>query len=531
MTEQEEFEFRDRLEREKVSSAPIDRTQFQSPQWQGGALSPQNIQAQQAVKQAQDKVNNLDPAIGTVGAAYNASWPMSALAMQAMGNKGNGNTLGIPNQNIPQATTGGGAALQDIGMMANPLTGMAINAGIKGVGAVGNAISRVPNFVKGLINGPEQAYQASQIAKTAVAKQAAEQIENTQRIGGMKVDIAQQNNDAVQKGYEGLTDILKKRVSQYSNAEAKQLQSDLPKVFGQKSAEYGAAKDAIINNLPEEKQIILTDKVLAPIEEALKKYGILRTEPGGAVVNARAPLTPAENQLFNMYNEQKKFRTINVSDLIKTQKYLEPQYGKQFSPDDKLMSDVSRGINSVISEHIPEIKQLNKSYAPFLEWKNQIIKDSNPFGGQYDTQKSATLLSKVGTPARISGSGTIRPDEAALVSQLETIIGRKVGGGRITSLNKGIVQTGEKSTQASQLAKQTIENLKNNIANDIENIKQNHNLSLQQIDAETTKLVNKYKMQRILVGAGLGGASLASGGKLLEYFIRREAYSGLHGRY
>lgn len=118
--------------------------------YQGGAMSPANLQAQQAVKQAQGKVNNLDPQIAAVGAAYNASWPASAYAMQAMGTKPTGSILGLPTQNVPQATTGGGALMQDIGGIANPLTGEVVNIGLKGIGtvgkAIGNTIPQIPTI-------------------------------------------------------------------------------------------------------------------------------------------------------------------------------------------------------------------------------------------------------------------------------------------------------------------------------------------------------------------------------------------------
>ena len=551
MTEQEEFEFRDRLEREQASTRTIDRT---APEYQGGALSPANIQAQQDLKQAQQNASPLGfiqqhpflsmlqgaPALltGTTAeqrvmqnspktsftpqqiAEYQKNWHMTPSAVDQM-----------PPQNQFALM---GARVLDMISPANAL----INPTAKMIAApIDAGIGVAGNFVKGLINGPEQAYQASQIAKTTIAQKAAEDIANTQRIGGIKLDLAQENANTIKQGYEGLTDALKKQVSQYSDAEAKQLQSDLPKIFAKKSQEYGSKLKDIIESLPATRNSVPAENIVQGMEDSLVNHGVMRYTPEGQLIQARTNLSSTEQKILDLYSSTKEQLTnnpgskIDIQDLMKNQKFLSPKFGKAWTPDDRLSASVAENISNHITDTVPEIKRLRQDYAPFLEWKKQIIKDTNPFGGQFDTQKASSLLSKVGTPARVNQSGALRPDEARLVSQLENVIGRQVGNGRIAALNKGIMQTGDNAINANQAARKAVDNLKANIANDIENIKQNQNLSMQQIDEATSKLVNKYKNQRILVGAGLGGVSLATGGKLLEYFVRREAYSGLHSRY
>lgn len=112
---------------------------FNSPQYQGGAKSPANVAAQEDVKKAQRNVELLDPAVGAVGSAYNATWPVSLLAKKAIGQ---GNTP------VPEATTSGGKLLQDTGMLANPLLGEAIGLGIKGLSNTGKALSDVFKYSK-----------------------------------------------------------------------------------------------------------------------------------------------------------------------------------------------------------------------------------------------------------------------------------------------------------------------------------------------------------------------------------------------
>lgn len=124
-----------------------------NPAYQGGANSPANIQAQQALAQAQKSNNTLDPQIGAVGAAYNATWPASRLAMMAMSQ---GNTP------VPQATTSGGKLLQDAGAVANPLTQAAVGLAGKAIGIVGGTLEQLPAAVN-----PAKAAQLAQSIRGA----------------------------------------------------------------------------------------------------------------------------------------------------------------------------------------------------------------------------------------------------------------------------------------------------------------------------------------------------------------------------
>lgn len=437
-----------------------------------------------------------------------------------------------------QGATGGASVIptmQQQPTASGALGQMALQSAIGGgVGAAVQPLSQlvpnVVNFSKGLITGPQRATQAGQEAIAAAYEKAAGAIKGIQKTGSMKIDIAQDSAAQVQKGYEDLSATLKKQVSRYSDAEAQQLQKDLPRIFGKKSQEYGDKLKEIVESLPADKSSVPASRIVHGMEESLVDHGVLRYEANGQLIQARTTLTPTEEKILSLYNNTRTrladnpSASIDIQDLIKNQQYLRPKFGKAWTPDDKLGASVAENISRNVEDVVPEIGKLRSEYRPFLEWKKQAIKDIQPFSSQYDTTRASTLLGKVGSPS-------IKPDEQRLVAQLEQTIGRQVGNGRIAALNKGIQQTSQNQASARELSQQAVDKLKQQIANDIDNIKQNRDLSVKEIDAATNKLVQKYKNQRILTGIGLGGVTWATGGKLWEYFVRREAWAGLHGNY
>jgi hypothetical protein len=125
------------------SEADLDRLFAMSknksnPDMQGGANAPALQRARQDVAQKTSQNQGLDTQTGVVNAAYNATWPVSMMMKKAMGDKG-------PN---PQSTSGGSKMLEAMGMMANPLTGEAVNAVGKTIGMGSKAIGNVMKFSK-----------------------------------------------------------------------------------------------------------------------------------------------------------------------------------------------------------------------------------------------------------------------------------------------------------------------------------------------------------------------------------------------
>lgn len=120
-----------------------------NPNMQGGANAPALVKARGDVAQKTSQNNNLDMAVGANQAGYNMSWPLSLMAKKALGDNG-------PN---PQATSSGGKMLEDMGMIANPLAGEALDLAGKGLGGVKNAIK--------YMGGGEQAKLAETVRKAA----------------------------------------------------------------------------------------------------------------------------------------------------------------------------------------------------------------------------------------------------------------------------------------------------------------------------------------------------------------------------
>lgn len=378
------------------------------------------------------------------------------------------------------------------------------------VKATGDIFNKGKRFADDLIHGPQKATEAGNIAKNELADATNKQLSDTTRLGKAKIDIARRNADATSHGYENLDETLKKQVNKYSDKQGQDLQENLPKIFGRKSKEYGVEKDKIISSLPDERRVLPSDNVIKGIEEPLIKSGILRVEPSGQVVIARTPLTPTENQIFSLYESQKKFSTINVEDLIKTQKYIEPEFGKPWSPDDKLSADVARNFSKSISEHVPELRKLNSKYAPFLEWKNSAIDNFKPFNSQYDVA-THTLAKK--------GSELISPSEQRLLAQLNKVYESPYGA-KINALNKGIKTTKLNKEQAEQASQEVIKNLRNNLARDLQKIRQSKTMASRNIESQTQALIAKYRTKQAIAGIGLAGLGLVGGKKALEGFIK-----------
>ncbi len=405
-----------------------------------------------------------------------------------------------------------------------------------------NAISGVKNFATGLINGPEKATAVANEAKFNLSQQTAQQIADAQRVGKIKVGIAAKNADAASQGYDDLSDTLKKQVAKASDKEGLDLQSNLPRIFGENSKRYGAEQQSIIDNLPDTQKQVPVDKVVTDMEKTLVKFKILKNDGNGQLLTTDAELTPTEQKILGIYRDLKKSAepsvsvspilgengkpiqetimpsgTISVEDLMKNQKFIEPDFGKAFQPDDKLKAEIARGFANHVENSAPALQALKTKYAPFLEWKNAAIDKLKPFNGKYDVA--------IGTVSK-TGSTQINPSEQRLMAKLQEFY-QSPSNLKVTALNKGIQQTAMNKEQSAQAAKETIQKLRNSIAKDINEIRQSKALGSNNIDAVANKLIQKYKNQRILVGLGAGGLSLASGGKLLEYFVRKEASAGL----
>lgn len=404
-----------------------------------------------------------------------------------------------------------------------------------------NAGRAVGRFATNLITGPEIAKSEAQTAKFNLSQQTAQDIATTQRIGKVKIGIAKSNADAASQGYDDLTSTMQKQVSKYADKQGLDIQSNLPKIFAQKSKEYSSQQDAILKGLSDGEKQIPVNNVVNDMENTLVKFNVLKRTPQG-VSQTDAELTPTEQKILSIYkdlrnNSQPKTSesmlldekenplqsttpptatTISAEDLIKNQKFIEPEYGKGWSPDDKLRAEVAKGFSNSVSEAVPQLQKLKSQYAPFLKWKEAAINKLQPFNNQYDVATGA--LSK-------TGSSSINPSEQRLIAKLQEVY-QSPNANKVNALNKGIQQTALNKEQAAQKAQETIQTLRNNLAQDIAKIRQSKTIGSQSIDAVTNQLIKKYTLQRLGVAALGAGVTITGANKAIEYFIRNQVSKG-----
>lgn len=372
-------------------------------------------------------------------------------------------------------------------------------------------------FVEDAFVGGEKARLAGEEAKFALRQSTADEARRIAKTTGMKIDIQKKGQDALLRSYDELEDTMKKMIIKESDKEALALQKDLPRLFSKKSKEYGDAQDKIIKSLPEESRNISSDRIIKTMEDSLEQFGILRKEPSGQLIISRVPATDTEKQIFNLYESQKKFSTINLEDLIKTQKFIEPRFGKYWTPDDKLRSDVASKLSDIVTESVPALKKLRAENAPFFEWKKSAIDKLKPFSNKYDVETG--IISKL-------SSGKLDPSEQRLIADLNRILGKKVGG-KVPSLQKGISSIPSKKEQIENTTSEIIKKMREDAAKEIFRLRSKKDLTSHNIDLAVNKLVNKYRIRKY----GLTAAGALSAGGLakntLDAFFKKEMYSGV----
>lgn len=394
------------------------------------------------------------------------------------------------------------SAGETIGKIAKPIIKVASPV-------LGGAFNKVKSFADDLIHGPEKATAAADAEKFALGQKTAQQIEQIKKIGKTKIDIAKRNADAVSKGYDDLSETLKKQVASYSREEGKNIQKELPKIFGKKSAEYGAEQKGIIDNLTPDQRAVPTDKVVSDMENTLRKFRVLGKDSQGNTLLTDAELTPVEKKVIGMYSELKSNPRIDVEDLMKNQDFIKPDYGKPFEPDDKLKSEIAQIFSRHIENAAPELQALKSRYAPFLEWKNAAINKLEPFNSRYDISTGA--VSKVGSELSTG-------NEKELLAKL-TKVYQSPYGSRINALNKGIKTTKLNQEQAAQAAKESIQKLRDSLSKDIQKIRQNKTLNENGIKLAKDRLIMKYRTKQAVAGLGLAGVGFIGGKKALESFV------------
>lgn len=422
---------------------------------------------------------------------------------------------------VPEPLAAGAGLATDIAF--TPGGGEGAIALTKGVGSLikggGKQIGKGFNYVKDAFTGGEKARILGEESKFTLRQSTAEQTRNLSQTAKMKTDIVKSNQDVVNQGYDDLSDTLKKMIVKESDKQSLNLQKDLPKLFSRKSVEYGAKKDALIKG----KDITVPAKdTLQGVEDSLLQHGILRKE-GEKLIVARAPMTSAEHEVYSLWSgtRQKLIENPNASiaveDLMRTQKFMQPEFGRAWTPDDKLKSIVSKSLDALNKKYIKGYKELQNEYSPFLEWKNSAIDKLKPFSNKYDVETG--IVSKL-------GSGKINPDEQRLMTELNDVLGKQIGG-KVPALQKGLASIPDKKAALQQASSEVIKKMRSDVAKEIFNLRQKKNVQIHDIDQLVNKLVHQYKTRQLKIGIA-GALSLGGIAKgTLQYFFRREIYSGM----
>lgn len=304
------------------------------------------------------------------------------------------------------------------------------------------------------------------------------------------------------------------------------IRKDLPKLYKMKSEEYGNGLNNLLKNNPVNASKV---EVIPSLEESLMNHGILGINESGQVFVQRSAVTKAESLILNEYVRLRGLpddATINLGELIQSQILVKPKYNKVWGSSEHLQSEVSESLSSIIAEKSPEVAAYRKAYAPFLEWKKESNRVFRPFDGRYQNRKGKEILSKY---ADINKS--LNKDESRLINELQGYIGKdytkdlkslRRTGKYISSRKSGIEGAskarGEEILRISQQRKSMIDN---EIQSHIDEVLAIKDLSIDDINIETRKILDRIRARRILVGSA---AAATAGASLYKYIKNRIAY-------
>ena len=409
------------------------------------------------------------------------------------------------------------------------------------VGAVGNKIFNSDitpiKWVRDFWGNTKKAENVAREAKSAVIKESASKISSVKQEGLRKGKISSAINkkyvDAVNREEDGLKLALENaekkytgKISSDSLKKSSEIRKDLPKLYKQKSQEYGEGLNKLLTGKPIQ---VSKAEVVPTLEEALMNHGILNIDESGRVVIQRSGATRAESTILNEYIKLRNSpdeAMVNVGELLQSQSLIKPDYNKVWSSSEHLQSEVSEGISSIVAQKSPEVAAYRKAYAPFLEWKKAANKEFRPFAGKFENKKGAQILSKYADINK-----RLTQDESSLITELEGYIGkdytnnlkslRKVG--REISSRKETIGSISKARgeEITRIANQRKAMIDNEIQSHIDEIMSARDLSIEDIDIETRKVLENIRNRRILVGAT---AAATAGPSLIRYIKNRLSY-------
>lgn len=407
--------------------------------------------------------------------------------------------------------------------------------------ALGKAVVTPFKWVKKAFVGGHKAKQAATIAKENIIDTVSQEVSRIKSDGYVKKKIVSKlavkqgqlldneaNSlanalDSAEKTYKGM-------VADTSFTKTKEVRKALPKLFKEKSAEYGNGLNKILNERP----IVATNTEVIPVlEDSLMSHGILGIDDAGKTIVQRSAVTKAESQILKEYFRLKNLpldSTINTSELLQSTSLIKPKYGKVWGTSEHLQSQVSEGLSSIVAQKSPEVAAYRKAYAPFLEWKKAAIKEFQPFAGKYANKKGSQILSKFGDVNK-----TLTQDEVKLVSEMEKQLGlditnklksaRSIGREIASRKNNLGIQgkvRGQELRDAVALKKSAIDDT---IAVRVRSLEDQMDLDISKIDEETRQIIDALHRRKVIIGAA---AAATAGPAFIKYIKNRLSY-GIFG--
>ena len=375
--------------------------------------------------------------------------------------------------------------------------------------------------------------QQTSKAEGIVSKEAAKKLKQQQII----TKNTKQQATIEQKNLKIALDKAEKKVtgeiSRTADAENIAIQEKLPRLFKEKSIEYGKRQDVLVQG----KSVPVVGEKIKPIlERNLIDDGILQVADDGTVKVASTPMLDEEIEMMNMYRNlvENPHASIDVIDIIRTKQAIRPNFGKVWTKGDHLRSSLSQDLSKLVEDVVPGIKTLNKEFAPYLRWKKEAIKVMKPFNTESISAGGRPLLKKVATD-RASLATELTKKETDFLNNIDKYLKRD-STGKLRSLGarkaaiteqKGLsgIKASEKSFEISQQATAIKSKIDQELANKIREIRSMETKNIFEAEQFADELIAKLKKERTKAGVLVIGGMATAFPTFKKYIIHKLKYS------
>lgn len=225
---------------------------------------------------------------------------------------------------------------------------------------------------------------------------------------------ARANPETIRKEVEALTQQLNTEVREG----ALTAQKALPKYFAKRSREYGNALDGILQKAESESRFIPAAELAESLSKTAQDLGI-------DYAGVQSPIEKEIQALAMKYTEEAaQGRPVRFDELIGVKRRIESmvsaakQAGTQpYGAGEHSLSSFRENVGGLLERYLPELKELNRGYAPFIKLKRQAVRVFKPFAGEYETKAGEGFIKRAVLP-RLKGTS-----EDALLTKLEADTG------------------------------------------------------------------------------------------------------------